>query len=110
MTWHSGHSLSQTLYTCLYLDHLDKLTLNAFSPSDKKGDSIPAELLAVVLKAYILGTMKCCQLVWLEMFKGHVYEVRREECDVYPDILIASFYYVILTHTHNSKGGRLYNK
>jgi len=78
MTWHSGHSLSQTLYTCLYLDHLDNITLEAFASSDKNDDSIPAELIAVVLKAYILGTVKCCHLVWEEMYKGHVYEVREE--------------------------------
>ncbi|CAB4442125.1 unnamed protein product [Rhizophagus irregularis] len=43
MTWHSGHSLSQTL-------------LPAF------------------LKSYVLGTIKCCHLVWDEMTKGNVYE------------------------------------
>ncbi|CAG8515287.1 6352_t:CDS:10 [Paraglomus occultum] len=74
MTWHSGHSLSQTLYTCLYLDHLDNITLDAFASPDKNDDSTPAELVAVVLKAYILGTVKCCHLVWEEMYKGHVYE------------------------------------
>ena len=82
MTWHSGHSLSQTLYTCLYLDNLDSITLDAFASSDKNDDSIPAELVAIVLKAYILGTAKCCHLVWEEMYTGHVYEVREELWEV----------------------------
>lgn len=44
-----------------------------------KGTDDPApEFVYVVLKAYILATVKCCLLIWREMIKGNVYEV----CDL----------------------------
>jgi hypothetical protein len=82
MTWHSGHSLSQTLYTCMYFHHVLELSPELFI-NNSNDDSIqhsdsPIEFVILVLKAYVLGTVKCCHLVWNEMTKGNVYEVRYE--------------------------------
>ncbi|PKC15017.1 Mak10-domain-containing protein [Rhizophagus irregularis] len=77
MTWHSGHSLSQTLFTCMYFHHVSELNPELFinSPNDDSTDSdSPIEFVILVLKSYVLGTIKCCHLVWDEMTKGNVYE------------------------------------
>ncbi|CAG8513798.1 12767_t:CDS:10 [Ambispora leptoticha] len=77
MTWHSGHSLSQTLYTCMYLHHVLELKPELFSNEgdhEETSSDVPIEFVILVLKAYILGTAKCCNFVLEEMIKGNVYE------------------------------------
>ncbi|RIB12107.1 Mak10 subunit, NatC N-terminal acetyltransferase-domain-containing protein [Gigaspora rosea] len=97
MTWHTGHSLSQTLFTCMYLHYVPELTPELFlNTDDTSNDSLdqtsndsldqtsndsldqnaeaPIEFVILVLKAYVMGTVKCCQLVLDEMAKGNVYE------------------------------------
>ncbi|CAG8575659.1 7898_t:CDS:2 [Diversispora eburnea] len=77
MSWHSGHSLSQTLFTCMYLLRAMELEPELFSNNssdDINQNSIPIEFVILILKSYVLGIAKCCQLVWDEMTKGHVYE------------------------------------
>ncbi|CAG8551864.1 2853_t:CDS:2 [Racocetra fulgida] len=95
MTWHTGHSLSQTLFTCMYLHYVPELVPELFSSTtdasndttdacndttdacnditDQKTEA-PIEFVILVLKAYVMGTVKCCQLVLDEMAKGNVYE------------------------------------
>lgn len=72
MAWMSGHSLSQTIYTCLYFHHVP--TLATEPPANLNMDD-PVDVIYTVLKAYILATVRCCQLVWSEMTLGNVYEV-----------------------------------
>lgn len=60
--WHTGHALSQTLLVSSYLQHLESL------------DSHPQDLISKVLRAALVGTMKCCAIVWNEIVKGHLYE------------------------------------
>ncbi|GET04336.1 N-alpha-acetyltransferase 35, NatC auxiliary subunit [Rhizophagus clarus] len=77
MTWHSGHSLSQTIFTCMYFHHVSELNQELFinDPNDDSTDSdSPIEFVILVLKSYVFGTIKCCHLVWDEMTKGNVYE------------------------------------
>ncbi|KAG9292267.1 hypothetical protein G9A89_009079 [Geosiphon pyriformis] len=79
MTWHSGHSLSQTLFTCMYLHHILELKADLFSDSpiigvDHDSSELPIEFVILVLKSYILGTAKCSYFVLEEMTKGNVYE------------------------------------
>ncbi|CAG8812464.1 4775_t:CDS:10, partial [Gigaspora margarita] len=81
MTWHTGHSLSQTLFTCMYLHYVPELTPELFlNIDDTSNDTLdqnaeaPIEFVILVLKAYVMGTVKCCQLVLDEMAKGNVYE------------------------------------
>ncbi|EGG07291.1 uncharacterized protein MELLADRAFT_105794 [Melampsora larici-populina 98AG31] len=61
--WHTGHALSQTLLVSSYLQHLDSL------------DSHPQDLVRKVMRAALVGTMKCCAIVWNEIVKGHLHEV-----------------------------------
>ncbi|ORY01708.1 Mak10-domain-containing protein [Basidiobolus meristosporus CBS 931.73] len=68
LAWHSGHSLSQTIFTCLYVHNVFKI------PQVKGVAESDNNLVSLVLKAYVLGVIKCCQLVWQEMIKGNVYE------------------------------------
>ncbi|CAG8633316.1 6278_t:CDS:10, partial [Acaulospora morrowiae] len=77
MTWHSGHSLSQTLFTCMYLHHVMELKPELFSNDSSDGvdrDLVPIEFVILILKSYVLATAKCCQFVLDEMVKGNVYE------------------------------------
>ncbi|CAG8530810.1 20672_t:CDS:10, partial [Racocetra persica] len=81
MTWHTGHSLSQTLFTCMYLHYVPELVPELFSSTTDASNDItdqnteaPIEFVILVLKAYVMGTVKCCQLVLDEMSKGNVYE------------------------------------
>ncbi|CAG8529627.1 24206_t:CDS:10 [Dentiscutata erythropus] len=81
MTWHTGHSLSQTLFTCMYLHYVPELKPELFSNITDTSNDIadlnaetPIEFVILVLKAYVMGTVKCCQLVLDEMAKGNVYE------------------------------------
>ncbi|KAI8146778.1 Mak10 subunit, NatC N-terminal acetyltransferase-domain-containing protein [Fennellomyces sp. T-0311] len=67
MGWISGHSLSQTVYTCIYFHNLQTLV-------SEQGETSPTGTIRNALKAYILGTVKCCQYVWDEMTLGNVYE------------------------------------
>lgn len=50
------------------------------SSDDINQDSVPIEFVVLILKSYVLGTAKCCQLVWDEMSMGHVYEVGINYC------------------------------
>ncbi|CAI2175218.1 15106_t:CDS:10 [Funneliformis geosporum] len=73
MTWHAGHSLSQTLFTCMYFHHVMDLGPELFI-NNSNDENLPMEFVILVLKAYVLGTVKCCHLVLYEMTKGNVYE------------------------------------
>ncbi|KAG2176189.1 hypothetical protein INT43_005423, partial [Umbelopsis isabellina] len=72
MAWLSGHSLSQTVFTCMYIHHVFSLVKEDVAVSEKENE--PTELVFLVLKAYVLATIKCCHFVWREMISGNVYE------------------------------------
>jgi hypothetical protein len=72
MAWLSGHSLSQTVFTCMYIHHVFSLVKESAAVSEKEDE--PPELVFSVLKAYVLATIKCCHFVWREMVSGNVYE------------------------------------
>jgi hypothetical protein len=71
MAWISGHSLSQTVYTCTYFHHIKTLTETAMPTLSSKAE----EIMYGVLKTYVLATVKSCHYVWTEMTQGNVYEV-----------------------------------
>lgn len=78
MEWHSGNTLSQTVFTLLYVHHLGDLNPD-FIPSDlipKDDPSRPLELLTVVLRSAVFGQLKCCDLAWRELSKGGMQDVR----------------------------------
>jgi hypothetical protein len=70
MTFYAGHGLAQTVYSCLYVTHFDRFPL----AGQVTGLHEP-ELLRLVLRAYILSTMKTCDIVWNEMIRGNLKEV-----------------------------------
>ncbi|KAI9433909.1 Mak10 subunit, NatC N-terminal acetyltransferase-domain-containing protein [Lactarius indigo] len=57
MEWHAGYTLPQTIYTCLYQD-----------------PARPLELVTAVIRAAIMGFLKCCDLVWRELSKGKLHD------------------------------------
>jgi hypothetical protein len=71
MAWISGHSLSQTVYTCIYFHHIQALNQSSMPTLTSSRDDI----IYGVLKSYILATAKCCHYIWLEMTQGKVFEV-----------------------------------
>ncbi|KAI8072180.1 Mak10 subunit, NatC N-terminal acetyltransferase-domain-containing protein [Gilbertella persicaria] len=70
MAWISGHSLSQTVYTCIYFHHIQ--SLNEFSMPTLTSP-VP-DIIYGVLRTYILATVKCCHYIWMEMTQGNIYE------------------------------------
>src|SRR5947209_1076451 len=74
------------MYTHHVMELTPELFFNKSDDNDNKDKSTisittieplpPIEFTILILKAYILGTMKCSHLVWEEMSKGHVYDVR----------------------------------
>lgn len=74
MAWISGHSLSQTVYTCIYFHHIQ--TLNQL-PMPTLTSSMD-DIIYGVLKTYVLATVKCCHYIWTEMTQGNVFEVSDE--------------------------------
>lgn len=83
MAWISGHSLAQTVYTCIYFHHIKKLNELSMPTLTSNMDDI----IYGVLRSYILATVKCCHYIWTEMTQGNVYEV----CDgIYLYMLIQS--------------------
>lgn len=71
MAWISGHSLSQTVYTCIYFHHIQQLnTLPMPTLTSNMEDIIFG-----VLKSYVLATVKTCHYIWNEMTQGNIFEV-----------------------------------
>jgi len=72
MTWHSGVSLAQSILTLQHVHHIPKmrhLRTGLYNP-DK-----PPELVGQVLRAGILGLVKCVDLVWRELAKNNAHDV-----------------------------------
>ena len=79
MTWHAGYDLAATLFTCLYVHHLDEITLpelNKRWSAQQQDAEKPIDLLALVLRPYVMAVIKSCDIVWCEFVKGHLVEVR----------------------------------
>lgn len=77
MEWHAGNTLSQTIYTLLYIHHLPEFNPE-FIPlaSMRRGDpDRPPELITIVLRSGVLGLLKCCGLAWQELVREKVHDV-----------------------------------
>lgn len=74
MTWHSGQDLSQTVFTCLYVLHLDNLPSATSAPSTSEPGP-PIELLSLVLHSYVMAVLKSVDLASQEYARGNVLEV-----------------------------------
>lgn len=82
MAWHMGSALSQTLFTCLYIDRLlssSPKTLKETTFASSAGveaDTRERQLLENVLRPYCLALVKCCYCVNQQIMTEHIYEVR----------------------------------
>ncbi|OAV94740.1 hypothetical protein, variant [Puccinia triticina 1-1 BBBD Race 1] len=79
ITWYTGRLLSQTVLTSSYLRHLDPLR------------SHPDPLVKHVLRASLLGLVKCCSIVSDEILKENLREnedvnSEQQTIDIYEDI------------------------
>ncbi|KAK6341037.1 hypothetical protein TWF696_009347 [Orbilia brochopaga] len=82
MSWHDGAALSQTVFTCLYIDNLlspNPTTLEearfSLPPSGAHQPGSPAyQLIHLVLRAYCVGLVKCCDHVNRQILAEHTYE------------------------------------
>lgn len=77
--WHLGFSLSQTLFTSIYIDRIlwpEPRTLEKaqFDPSRTPLEGLP--LVQLVLRSYCLATVKACFYVHSMVSSQHYYEVR----------------------------------
>ncbi|GAA6003296.1 hypothetical protein JCM10207_001849 [Rhodosporidiobolus poonsookiae] len=78
-TFHDGHPLASTLWTCNYLRPDSLAAVSGFSAPPSYGGSeasaeLPEQLRAIVLRSLLLGTIKCTEIAWEELRKGQVYE------------------------------------
>ncbi|KAI0344977.1 Mak10-domain-containing protein [Trametopsis cervina] len=85
--WHSGNTLSQTVFTLLYIHELQDLNPELLPPDwpPHPDPSRPLELLTVVLRASVFGLLKCCDLAWRELAKKRLYDIedwQSEKCEV----------------------------
>ncbi|KAF8061759.1 Mak10 subunit, NatC N-terminal acetyltransferase-domain-containing protein [Lyophyllum atratum] len=87
MEWHSGNLLSHTVFTLLYVHLLTEIDPEYMPPQTmaKFDPSRPPQLVFLVLRAWIMGLLKCCDLSWRELSKGGVQDAedwQGEKCDV----------------------------
>ena len=78
MEWHAGNSLSQTVFTLLYVHGLDEFNPDLMppEPTSDRDPLRPRELTTVVLRGFVFGLLKCCDLAWRDMNRGLVSDVR----------------------------------
>lgn len=76
MTFLDGHPLVSTLFTCLYLRPTALAQVSSASTTSTDPLRLPG-FRNVVLRAMLLGVLKCAEIVWEELCKGLVYEVCR---------------------------------
>lgn len=78
MAWHMGHPLSTSIFTSYHIDRLlwpepKKLEDARF---DRSGGADPGNgMLHIVLRAYCVGLIKCCNFVHRRIGTEHYYEV-----------------------------------
>ena len=85
MEWHSGKTLSQTVFTILFVHHMPDINPEYLPPEEQPDPIRPQWLITVVLRAGMLGLLKCCDMAWRELSKSRVHDVRLCEnmsCDL----------------------------
>ncbi|KAF9239144.1 Mak10 subunit, NatC N-terminal acetyltransferase-domain-containing protein [Melanogaster broomeanus] len=87
MEWHTGYTLSQTIFSFLYAHALSEIDPDLIPRDEIRGvdNTRPLELVTVVLRASAHGLLKCCDLSWRELNKGNVHDAedwQSEKCDV----------------------------
>ena len=81
MEWHAGKTLSQSVFTILFVHHLPDINPEYLVPEEDEDPARPRWLITVVIRAAMLGLLKCCDLAWRELSKNRVHDVRpSNEC------------------------------
>ena len=76
MSWHGGKALSQTVYTCLYVHYLPSIRSDGVRRYWPRSGAPPQELVSLVLNAGVHGVLKTCDMVWRQLTRGNLHEVR----------------------------------
>ena len=69
----------QTVHTCLYMHHLSSINpdvLDMDSLTHRYTAERPIQLVTCILRAGILGMVKCVEFAYRELIKGNVHDVR----------------------------------
>lgn len=77
MAWHMGHPLSTSLFTSYHIDRLlwpEPRTLDDVCFDRSKAANSGNEMLHIVLRAYCIGLIKCCNFVHRRIGTEHYYE------------------------------------
>lgn len=74
MAWHTGSTLSQTVYTFLYGHAIAEMHTD-YLLNLEEDPSRPIELVTVVLRAVAFTVMKTCGAAWAGMAKGSIHDV-----------------------------------
>ncbi|KAH9857479.1 Mak10-domain-containing protein [Lenzites betulinus] len=85
MEWHAGKTLSQSVFTLLFVHHLPDINPEYLPPDEAEDPVRPRWLITTVLRAAMLGLLKCCDLAWRELSKNKVHDIedwQGEKCDV----------------------------
>ncbi|KAJ3488544.1 hypothetical protein NLI96_g2764 [Meripilus lineatus] len=86
MEWHNGNTLSQTVFTLLYTHHLGDIDPDLVMQDKVFEDpQRPIGLVTIVLRAAVLGLLKCCDFAWRELSQGKVHDTedwQSEKCDI----------------------------
>ena len=82
MEWHTGNTLSQSVFTLLFVHQLADINPDLLPPeiSLKKDALRPIELITVVLRSAVFGLLKSCDMVWRELAKKRVQDVSIPSC------------------------------
>ncbi|EEA23234.1 N-alpha-acetyltransferase, non-catalitic subunit [Talaromyces marneffei ATCC 18224] len=99
MAWHMGHPLSQTLFTSVYLDKLlwpvpksfDEYTFHRGDTQMQSENEQQQALVHLVLRAYCLGLVKCCDLVHRRITQEYYYEEEDFVPQLYNRSLLSEF-------------------
>jgi len=78
MEFHGGNVLAHTVYTLLYVHHLDDISpevVMKWHPSFQYDHRRPLALITVVLRTAVQALLKCVDLSWRELAKGGMYDV-----------------------------------
>ncbi|KIP07499.1 hypothetical protein PHLGIDRAFT_105599 [Phlebiopsis gigantea 11061_1 CR5-6] len=87
MGWHAGNTLSQTVYTLLYVHSLQDINPDLLPPHYYYANDPlrPIQLITLVLRPAVFALLKSCDFVWRELSGKRVYDVEdwhSEKCEV----------------------------
>ena len=86
MEWHAGNTLSQSVFTFLYVHQLADINPDLLPPAFPlhRDPRRPFELITIALRAGAFGLLKSCDLVWRELAKKRVCDVSTSFCPYVP--------------------------